>query len=252
MSQLEKIVNEVSILIKKVSRHLKEPIEEVIGENNPSTDIDAKISKILIGDLKKIINVEVLSEEDVPELSKENERFWVIDPIDGTMNFIVGSPDVAIAIALVDKSFNAIISVVFLPFYDELYTAIQGQGAYLNGNRIKYKKPKIDIISYGLPGDAAKRKDKITHSLGILIQDNYVLRQSGSATLDVCRVANGLWKAFFEEGLYVWDVVAADLIVKESGYKSFIRHSKNYQCDYVSGNTQSITDKLAKLIKDSC
>jgi len=252
MENAKGIIDEVSILMKQASLFLKEPIKKQTSLNNPSTDIDKKISKFLTKSLKKIINTDVLSEENVLGYSGKTETFWLIDPIDGTMNFISGSPDVAISVALVDKSFNAYIALAYFPYYNELYTAIQNKGAYLNGKKINHSKPKLKIISYGLSEDASKQKDKIVRILGKLIENNFILRQSGSATVDICRVAKGTWLAFFEEGLYVWDVAAASLIAKESGCVPLISSisENNYKCNYLCSNTQSINIELLNIIKD--
>jgi len=252
MENLKKTADDTSILVKQASLFLKDPVEEFSDGENPSTNIDLLISEFLTESLKKIINVDVLSEEKASSFTKPDDCFWLIDPIDGTMNFISGSPDVAISVALVDKEFNAIISVVYLPFYDEMFTAIKNEGAFLNGKILNQLNSKLNIIAYGLPGDAPKRKESLVNVLGLLIQNNYVLRQSGSAVTDICRVAKGTWKAFFEEGLYVWDVAAADLIVQESGCRSFTSlPDKEFRCDYVVGEQEAVLNEIKILIDRS-
>lgn len=241
MKNLDQITSKASLVVKQASILLKDPISNVENNSNPSTNIDHKISEYLTQSLKEVIDLDVLSEEDSSVFSKSDKDFWLIDPIDGTMNFISNSPDVAISVALVDKTFEAIISVVYLPFYDELYTAIRNKGAFLNGVRLHSSPPQLDIAAYGLPGDASKSFEKIGKTIGQLVYKNYVLRQSGSAVVDICRVAKGVWSVFFEEGLYVWDIAAANLIALESNCQSHVEISeKTLRCNYVVSNNKDI------------
>jgi myo-inositol-1(or 4)-monophosphatase len=249
MKDLENTVNDVSMLVKQASLFLKDSVRTFGEEKNPSTNVDILISDFLSSSLKHIIDIDVLSEESVSSFKWTSDHIWLIDPIDGTMNFIAGTPDVAISVALVDKNFDAFLSVIYLPFYDEIYTAIKNEGAFLNGKRIIHEIPKLDIVSYGLPGDASARIKQITKAITNLIRSGYVLRQSGSAAIDICRVARCTWKAFFEDGLYVWDVAAANLIALESGCSTFIVLSgEEYQCNYLSCNTETFLDELKELL----
>jgi myo-inositol-1(or 4)-monophosphatase len=252
VENLKTVIEDTSLVVKQASLFLNDPVEDISDGENPSTNIDVLISEFLTESLKKIINVDVLSEEEASNFIKPNDYFWLIDPIDGTMNFISGSPDVAISVALVDKFFNAIISVVYLPSYNEMFTAIKNEGAYLNGKILNRVDSKLNIVAYGLPGDAPKRKDNITKVLSLLIQHNYVLRQSGSAVVDICRVAKGTWQAFFEEGLYIWDIAAANLIVQESGRQSYTSLPDiEFKCDYVTGESNSVLNEIRSFIGGS-
>ncbi|WP_374327215.1 inositol monophosphatase family protein [Azonexus sp.] len=249
MDDLETAVNEVSMLVKQASLFLRDSIKTFGEDKNPSTNVDILISDFLSDSLRRVVDVDVLSEESASSFNWTSERIWLIDPIDGTMNFIAGAPDVAISVALVDKNFNAVLSVIYLPFYDEVYTAIKNRGAYLNEKPINHEHPKLDIVAYGLPADASVRLDQIAKAITILIRNGYILRQSGSAALDICRVAKCTWKAFFEDGLYVWDVAAANLIALESGCSTFIALSgDSYQCNYISCNTETLLDEMKRLL----
>jgi len=250
MDNLKAIVNETSLLVKQASLFLKEPINELSDGDNPSTNIDVTISDFLTTELKNIVNVDVLSEEKVDCFEKSEEQFWLIDPIDGTMNFISDSPDIAISVALVDIDFNAIMSVIYLPFYDEMYTAIKNNGAFLNGKILNKTKAKLNIVAYGLPGDAPSRTDSIMNMLTFLIKNNYILRQSGSAVVDICRVAKGSWQCFFEEGLFVWDVAGANLIAQESGCQSFTSIPDiEFKCNYIVSEESSVFHEIKTLLK---
>lgn len=246
----KKNVEEVSQIVRDAALFLKQPIKKLKGDANPSTNVDKLISKFLTKSLKKIIDTDVLSEEEASEFSKPNSYFWLIDPIDGTINFISGSPDIAISVALVDREFNAVLAVVYLPHYDEMFTAIEKNGAFLNGKSLNKKtNPKLNIVAYGQASDASKHATKIAKVLDNLIKKKYVLRQSGSATIDICRVAKGTWKAFFEEGLFIWDTAAANLIVQESGRLTFTSTpDRNFKCDYIASEQKQAFYDINNLI----
>lgn len=163
--------------------------------------------------------IPILDEEDdngVPE----NGIMWIIDPLDGSINAIVGSPDFAISIALVDDRNETKLGVVFAPKLDKLYAAIRGEGATVNGAPIPYKNVAANaslIAAYALPDDAAKQPRLHELFLSACIREGIILRQSGSAALDICRVGESVWDMFFEDGLYVWDYAAARLFVTEAG-----------------------------------
>jgi len=243
------LLDKVTLIVKQASLLLKEPIIRISDAQNPSTNVDVEVSDFLSDSLRKALDVDLLSEDALTKESIFNKQCWIIDPIDGTMNFISGSPDVAISVALVDADLNAILSVVFLPYFDELYTASRGYGAKLNGKRLSTSSTGLNIISFGLSGNADKKVKSITLDIGRIISNGFVLRQSGSAAVDICRVAKGMWRGFFEKGLYIWDVVAADGIAREAGSVSDMAvNHENYECDYILSNSKVLHEKLKTLL----
>jgi len=244
------ILEKVSLIVKQSSLILNRPIQSISEVSNPSTNIDVDISKFLSKALSELHKVDVLSEEDLISKSSIQSTCWIIDPIDGTINFICGSPDFAISVALVDKNYDPIISVVFYPSFDQLYTAHKGHGAKLNGKKILRTHSEQQVISYGLPKDSDKRYEMISADIKKLIKNGYVLRQSGSAAIDVCRVASGIWQSFFEKGLYIWDVVAADLIAREAGCISQINLlNDRYECNYIVSSSSPLQKNLLNQLK---
>ena len=241
-----KLVNKVSKIVKHAAYILKKPVENIKSSSyNPSTNLDIEVSNFLSKSLKELVNAHVISEEDFVSKEKYDNLSWVIDPIDGTINFINNAPDFAISVALVDQNFKALIAVIYLPYFDEMYTAVKGEGANINDKEILLKKIDYNIVSYGLPNDSKMRFIEISNDIKNLVQQGYILRQTGSASIDICRVANGVWKSFFEKGLYIWDIAAADLIAKESGCFSFTQIiNKQLECNYLVSNSMDMYNDL--------
>ena len=174
------------------------------GPGDFVTASDKKIEKILIDELQKARpNYSILSEE-IGKIEKDQEFKWIIDPIDGTSNFLHGVPHFAISIAL--KSNNEIISgLIYDPIKDEMFFAEKNSGAFLNNKKIKVsKKKKIEGCLFATGG---KKEANL----------NLLTRKSGSAALDMAYVAAGRYDGYFQNNLNLWDVAAGIIIVKEAG-----------------------------------
>ena len=169
------------------------------------TNSDLKTEKIIIDELKKAKpNYSILSEEKVIENNKDENNTWIIDPIDGTINYLHGIPHFAISIAL--KSYDQIIAgLIYDPIKDEMFYAEKNNGAYLNNQRIKVsKKNKIEDCLF-VAGS------KINYDNELLI------RNSGCAALDMAYVASGRYDGYFQKNINLWDIAAGIIIVKEAG-----------------------------------
>ncbi|CAB4715679.1 unannotated protein [freshwater metagenome] len=143
---------------------------------------------------------------------------WVIDPVDGTVNYFYGLPGWAVSIAVKDAS-GTLVGVVHSPTTNSTWTASRGDGAFLNGVRIECNNPielNRALLSSGFAYDVNARFEqlKIINELLPKIRD---LRRIGSAAADICHVATGLVDGYFETGLYEWDLAAAELIAREAG-----------------------------------
>ena len=177
----------------------------VKGPSDFVSSADTKAEKIIINELMKAKkNYSILSEEDGSKINTDSKNFWIIDPIDGTINFLHGVPHFAISIAL--KSDNEIISgVIYDPIKDEMFYAEKNNGAFFNNKRIKVSKKKnIQSCLFGTGG-----KEKIETDL--------ITRKSGSAALDMAYVAAGRYDGYFQNNLNLWDIAAGIIIVKEAG-----------------------------------
>ena len=175
------------------------------GPNDFVTNSDLKAEKIIIEELKKAKpNYSIISEENGVENNKDKKNTWIIDPIDGTINFLHGIPHFAISIAL--KSNEEIISgIVFDPIKNEMFYAEKNNGSYFNNQRIRVsKKNKINDCLFVTGG-------KINNIPAL------PYRKSGCAALDMAYVASGRYDGYFQENLNLWDIAAGIILIKEAG-----------------------------------
>ena len=169
------------------------------------TNSDLKTEKIIIEELKKAKpNYSILSEENGFENNKDKNNTWIIDPIDGTVNFLHGIPHFAISIAL--KSNDEIISgVIFDPIKNEIFYAEKNNGAFFNNHRIRVsKKSEINNCLFVTGG-------KLVNELEL------PYRKSGCAALDLAYVAAGRYDGYFQKDLNLWDIAAGIILVEEAG-----------------------------------
>ncbi|MDD9952011.1 MAG: inositol monophosphatase family protein [Zetaproteobacteria bacterium] len=160
---------------------------------------------------------EILSEEHPDKKEVYQQRVWIVDPIDGTVNYAYGHPYYAISIALYDAG-RAQVGVVFNPSLDEMYTAVRGQGAFLNGERIQFQNEKElqrCVVGTGFPYSKHLRP-KAKKWLSYVLDEVSDIRRNGAAALDICHVATGRLDCFYET-VSLWDCAAARLVATESG-----------------------------------
>ena len=202
------------------------------GPSDFVTNSDYKAEKIIINELSKSKKKYYLISEESGKIENENKNgCWIIDPIDGTTNFLNGIPHFAISIALKIK--NEIISgVIYDPIKDEMFYAEKNNGAYLNNKRIRVsKKNNVDNSLFATGG-----KNEIKTKLNI--------RRFGSASLDLAYVAAGRYDGFFQKNLSLWDVAAGLILIKESGGKANeINLEKNNNVKIYASNN-SIHEKM--------
>ena len=201
------------------------------GPRDFVTNSDVKAEKIIIEELKKARpNYSIISEENGLEKNKDTSNSWIIDPIDGTINFLHGIPHFAISIAL--KSHNEIVSgLVFDPIKNEMFIAEKGNGAYLNNSRIRVsnkKDIKNALIVTGGPKGASKIKDKIFSEYINVSKNVSNVRKFGSAALDIAYVACGRFDGYWQRELNYWDIAAGIIILKEAGgFINFFEEDKD-------------------------
>ena len=179
-----------------------------VSKKGPSdfvTNSDLKTEKIIIDELQKAKpNYSIVSEENGIKNNKDKKNTWIIDPIDGTVNFLHGIPHFAISIAL--KSNDEIISgLIFDPIKNEMFYAEKNNGAYFNNQRIRVSKR--NDINECLFVTGGKKKDEI----------DLPFRKSGCAALDMAYVASGRYDGYFQSDLNIWDIAAGIILVKEAG-----------------------------------
>ncbi len=202
------------------------------------TNSDKKVEKILIEELTKSRKKFSILSEEIGEIkNSDKDNYWIIDPIDGTTNFLHGVPHFAISIAL--KSKKEIVSgLIFDPIKNEMFYAEKNNGAYFNNQRIRVsKKKKIDECLFATGG-----KNEIFKSLNV--------RKTGSAALDMAYVGTGRYDGYFQKNLNIWDIAAGIIIVNEAGGKiNDIDYSSN-QVIKILAASNSIYDKMIQKLNN--
>ena len=202
------------------------------GPTDFVTNSDKKVEKTIIDELTKSKKKFSILSEEIGEIkNSDKENYWIIDPIDGTTNFLHGIPHFAISIALRIK--NEIVSgIIFDPIKNEMFYAEKNCGAYFNNQRIRVsKKKELNECLFATGG-----KDEINKSLNI--------RKSGSAALDMAYVGAGRFDGYFQKNLNLWDVAAGIIIVKEAGGRvNNINYSSDKMISVIAGSN-SIYEKM--------
>tara|TARA_B100001167_G_scaffold53152_1_gene30878 strand:- start:95 stop:805 length:711 start_codon:yes stop_codon:yes gene_type:complete len=210
----------------------------VKGPSNFVTNADIKAEKIIIEELMKAKkNYSIISEEDGSKINSDSENVWIIDPIDGTSNFLHGIPHFAISIAL--KSNNEIISgLIYDPIKDEMFYAEKNSGAFFNNQRIKVsKKKEIENCLFATGG-----KEKVI--------SDFITRKTGSAALDMAYVAAGRYDGYFQNNLNLWDVAAGIIIIKEAGGIVNEINLSNHNNIKIIASSSRINEKMLEKLKN--
>ena len=188
------------------------------GYNDFVSEVDVASEKAIIDVLSKAYPSHAFLGEELG-LTGEDENIWIIDPLDGTTNFLHNYPQYSISIALQYRG-EITQAVVYDPNSNELFTASKGQGAYLNDRRIRVsKKTKMKdcLIGTGFPYRDFTHLPCYLKVLDELIRETSGIRRPGSAALDLAYTAAGRFDGFFEIGLSKWDIAAGGLLIKEAG-----------------------------------
>lgn len=225
--------------------------------NDLITEYDLLAEKLIIDFIK--INFpehNILSEEEgIANLNNESEYTWIIDPIDGTVNFANKLPIFSISIAL--KYRNEIISgAVFNPISNELFYAEKGKGAFLNDNKIFVSKC-INIneafLVTGFPYNVTDNPLNCLETFVKIIKKGIPVRRLGSAALDLCFVAAGRFDGFWEVSLKPWDMAAGKLILEEAGGKVSYYNGEEHQLDEntILASNNLIHNDLVRLVNEN-
>ncbi len=205
------------LLLRYFNRMENIPVEEKQA-NDFVTEVDRASEKIIIGAIRKAYpDHAILAEESGDHAG--NDYQWIIDPLDGTTNYLHGFPQFSISIALQHRG-ELIAAVVHDPLRDETFTAHKGGGAYLNEHRIRVSKRKDlhgALLGTGIPYRDQRFVDAYFGMMKALIRDAAGVRRPGSAALDFAWLAAGRIDGFWELGLARWDFAAGALLVQEAG-----------------------------------
>ena len=242
------ISSNLNIMIKAVEKASKSVIRDFgeveklqVSKKGPRdfvTKTDKHVEKILIEELSKAKkNYSFLSEEVGSIKNKDQENIWIIDPIDGTTNFLHGIPHFAVCIALQSKT-EIVSGLIFDPIKDEMFFAEKNKGAYLNNHRLRVsKKNSIEDCLF------SSNQEGIRFS-------NLNMRNSGCAALDLAYVASGRLDGFFQNKINLWDVAAGALLVKEAG--GIVNEINEFPINKINikASSTSINDQMIKSLKN--
>jgi myo-inositol-1(or 4)-monophosphatase len=223
------------------------------GPGDFVSSADKRTEKILIEELQKAHPEYGIISEETGIINKSNvKNRWIIDPIDGTMNFLNGIAQFAISIGYEEDN-EIKCGVIFNPITNEMFCAEKGNGAYLNNSRIRVsskKKLKDALLVTGGPKGASKIKDKI-FSEYINVSNNVSnVRKFGSAALDMAYVACGRFDGYWQRELNYWDIAAGIVILKEAGgFIDFFAEDNNLPLKKnILASNSNIHDDLKELI----
>ncbi len=242
------ISSNLNIMIKAVEKASKSLIRDFgeieklqVSKKGPRdfvTKTDKQVEKILIEELSKIKNnYSFLSEEIGKIKNKDKENIWIIDPIDGTTNFLHGIPHFAICIALESKK-EIISGLIYDPIKDEMFFAEKNKGAYLNNQRLRVSnKNVIDDCLFSSNHEGVKFS-------------NLNMRYSGCAALDLAYVASGRLDGYFHNKINIWDVAAGALLVKEAG--GMVNDLTEFSINNIDirASSVAINDKMLENLKN--
>ena len=208
------------------------------GPKDFVTKTDKRVEKILINELTKTKrNYSFITEETGKILNKDKETFWIIDPIDGTTNFLHGVPHFAISVAL-QKDDEIISGLIFDPIKNEIFYAEKNNGSFVNNNRVRVSnKSNLDECLFASNNDGVKS-----------IHPKLNLRNTGCAALDLAYVGCGRLDGYFHNKINLWDVAAGKIVIEEAGGKvNDIKDFKINKIDIRAGNPNIYEKMLQKL-----
>ena len=220
------------------------------GKNDFVSEIDRIAEQEIIQTIRKAYPGHALLAEE-SGLHKGDDYTWIIDPLDGTTNFLHGFPQYAVSIAVRHKG-EIEQGVVFNPLSQELFTASRGAGAMLNDRRLRVSQQHTlrgALLGTGFPFKAQQHLDSYLQMFTSLFKNTAGIRRAGSAALDLAYVAAGRLDGFWEIGLCEWDIAAGILLIQEAGgVVSDFENEKNY---FKSGNIIAGNLKLHELLLNS-
>jgi myo-inositol-1(or 4)-monophosphatase len=205
-------------IINRATRNLDIVAVREKAANDYVSDVDREAEQAIIDTLLRAYpDHSVLAEES--GTSGRSDYQWIVDPLDGTTNFLHGFPQYAVSIALMHKGVTTQ-AVVYDPTRNDLFTATRGRGAFLNESRLRVsKRPRLkaSLIGTGFPFRQFEHVDAYLNMLRDVMQSTAGLRRPGSAALDLAYVASGRLDGFWELGLSAWDMAAGAMLITEAG-----------------------------------
>ncbi len=227
--QIETVAKKAGLFIREERLKITDDDIELKGKASLVTYVDKNAEKLIVDELTQILpEAGFITEEGTADSDGETLK-WVIDPLDGTTNFIHGIFPHSVSIALM-KNDQPIVGVVYEVGQDELFAAWQDGGAWLNGKPISVSKNKTHedvLLATGFPYYNFEMLNEYLKLLEFFMMETRGMRRMGSAAVDMAYVACGRFDGFFEHALHAWDIAAGIIILQEAGGKV---------CDFKGGD----------------
>jgi len=252
--QTRELAREAGKFILEESKKFSSESIETKGKHDFVTYVDKSSEKKLVKGLQRILPGSGFITEEGTYEKRDRPYTWIIDPLDGTTNFIHGLPPYSVSIALMENQ-EIILGVVFEVVLDECFYSWKGGNAYLNEKEISVtetKKVEDSLIATGFPFTNYDRLDPFLHSLKYFMMNSHGVRRLGSAAVDLVYTACGRFDAFYEHNLNPWDVAAGAFIIKQAGGKvSDFSGGNNYLFgkEIVAANS-NIFDEFLAVVKN--
>lgn len=256
LSKILSVAVEAALSARKVHMVYYKKLTNIQNKRDMSlvSEADQKSEKVIRSLLrKKFPNIDILGEEEGLEQTPGDHGRWLIDPLDGTTNYVHGYPFFCSSIAL-ERCGEVQVGVVDSALLNKTYVAVRGHGAYLNGKKIetsKTKKVLESLVATGFSTYGGEKLDKEMRVFKTLVEKSRGVRRSGSAALELCLLADGALDGFWEHGLKPWDTGAGSLIITEAGGKVTNEKGRKFHPDQnvVVASNGHIHQELLNLLK---
>ena len=207
-------------LIRRYTGDIDKLRVQIKDANDFVSEVDKQSEREIIQALKRAYPDHAILGEESGRHGDENAEYqWIIDPLDGTTNFLYGIPQFAVSIGLKQRG-RLLLGVVYDPLRDEMFAAARGEGATLNNRKMRVSaRPSLEnaLLATGVPFRADQNLDLYLETMRALLPNTAGVRRLGSAALDLAWVASGRFDGFWEFGLREWDLAAGAVIVQEAG-----------------------------------
>jgi myo-inositol-1(or 4)-monophosphatase len=252
--EIEAAVGETARFIRKESKVFDIERAESKGLHDFVSYVDKGSEKLLVNSLSKILPEAGFITEEGTSTKKGVKHCWIIDPLDGTTNFLHGVHPYAISVGLQEDD-EIVAGVIYEAGGNEVFSAWKGGGAWLNGSRVHVSPAKElsdSLIATGFPYSDFTRLDNFMDSLSHFCRTTHGIRRLGSASIDLAYVACGRFEAFYEYGLNPWDVAAGILLVREAGGRvsDFSGNEKNYSGNEIAAANNHVFNEFLKNVSN--
>lgn len=224
MTEAVQVAVEAALAAGRIQRERIDDIGEVTFKDRFDlvTEVDILCEKEVIGRIKKQFPDHAFLAEESGRTGNDSDSKWVIDPLDGTLNYSHGYPCYCVSIGLEVKG-EVVLGVIYNPCLDELFVAEKGKGATMNSKSIavsSHSELQYSLLVTGFAAQAGHALDNNLKRFGNLLKASQAVRRPGSAAMDLCYTAMGRFEGFWEMGLHPWDTAAGVLILLEAGGKA--------------------------------